>query len=124
MKRDIENRADIEILVNSFYEKVKEDKDIGFFFTDVVNINWDKHLPIMYNFWENILFNTGSYSGNPMEKHIKLNKKSKIKMEHFQRWTNLFNSTVDSLFEGINAEMVKQRALSIATVMQIKILAS
>jgi truncated hemoglobin YjbI len=31
-KPDITNRADIELLVNSFYAKVKEDKTIGFFF--------------------------------------------------------------------------------------------
>lgn len=123
MKSDINNRADIEILVNAFYDKVKTDTVIGYFFTDVAAVNWDKHLPVMYNFWENIVFNTGTYGGNPMEKHIKLNKLSKLKMEHFQRWTNLFNSTVDSLYEGTNAELIKQRALSISTVMQIKILA-
>lgn len=123
MKPDILSRADIEILVNEFYSKVKIDKDIGFFFTEVANVNWDKHLPVMYNFWENIVFNTGNYNGNPMQKHIKLNAKSKIKMEHFQRWTNLFNNTVDSLYAGANAELIKQRALSISTVMQIKIFA-
>ena len=33
----------------------------------------------------------------------------------------LFTTTVDELFAGSNAEQVKQRALSIATVMRIKI---
>ncbi len=43
-------------------------------------------------------------------------------MEHFQRWILLFNETVDELFKGEKAELIKQRALSISTVMQIKIL--
>lgn len=76
----------------------------------------------MYNLWENIVFQTGSYNGNPIDKHLELNKKSLITMEHFQIWILLFNETVDELFLGTNSELIKQRALSIATVMQIKIL--
>jgi len=41
---------------------------------------------------------------------------------HFTRWNELFAQTVDELFEGTNAILAKQRALSISTVMQIKIL--
>ena len=122
MKKDIEDRKDIELLINSFYDKVKQDAIIGSFFTEVVQVNWEKHLPVIYNFWENIVFQTGSYNGNPMDKHLELNKKSLITMEHFQRWILLFNETVDELFLGTNSELIKQRALSIATVMQIKIL--
>ncbi|HRA60694.1 MAG TPA: group III truncated hemoglobin [Bacteroidia bacterium] len=121
MKADIKDRRDIELLINTFYEKVKVDSFIGFFFTDVVKVNWDKHLPVMYDFWESVVFHTGIYDGNPMEKHIDLNKKSPMKMEHFQRWMQLFNETVDELFAGAKADVIKQRAISIATVMQIKI---
>ena len=121
MKKDIVLRKDIEILVNEFYNKVREDKAIGFIFTDVAGVNWEKHLPRMYSFWENIVLNTGNYDGNPMIKHQDLNEKSPMNMEHFQRWTELFNQTVDELFEGEKAIFIKQRALSIATVMQIKI---
>jgi hemoglobin len=44
-----------------------------------------------------------------------------MKMEHFQRWTELFTATVDEMYKGEKAELIKQRAMSIATVMQIKI---
>lgn len=122
MKHDIQNKKDIENLVNTFYEKVKKDSTISHFFTDVVKVNWESHLPIMYKFWENVVFYTGSYDGNPMEKHKEINLKSHISTEHFKQWTMLFNETVDELFEGEKADLIKQRALSIATVMQIKIL--
>ena len=55
MKTDIRNRKDIEKLVNSFYDKIKSDVVIGYMFNDVAKVNWEKHLAIMYNFWENIL---------------------------------------------------------------------
>lgn len=47
---DIENRQDIAKLVNSFYETVKTDPVIGHFFTEVVHVHWDEHLPKMYDF--------------------------------------------------------------------------
>ncbi len=103
MKRDIENRADIEILVNHFYEKIKTDPIIGYIFTDIAHVNWEKHLPLMYDFWENAIFYTG-------------------KTKHFEQWNKLFISSVNELFEGDNANLIKQRAISISTVMQIKIL--
>lgn len=121
MKTDILNASHIKLLVDTFYEKVRKDTIISHFFTEAVVVHWEEHLPTMYNFWENILFSTGNYSGNPMMKHIALNQISPMKTEHFQRWLELFFKTTDELFEGINAEMIKQRAYSIATVMQTKI---
>jgi len=121
MKKDIENIEDIKLLVNSFYDKVKADKAIGFIFNDVAKVNWEKHLPVMYNFWENVLFFTGAYSGNPMIAHEKVHQQVNFTAAHFEEWLKLFLHTVDELFEGDKAELAKQRAISIAIVMQIKI---
>lgn len=121
MKKDIANRNDIILLVNSFYEKVKKDQVIGYIFNDVAKVNWEKHLPVMYDFWENVIFFTGAYTGNPMTAHKQLHQKTPLNAEHFQEWIKLFTQTVDELFEGDKAELTKQRAISIATVMQIKI---
>ena len=123
MKKDIETIKDIQLLVDSFYEKVRADKIIGYIFTDVVKVNWEKHLPVMYRFWENTLFYTGTYEGNPMELHKHLHRIMPLTAEHFKQWILLFNTTLDEFFSGTNAELAKQRALSIATVMQLKILA-
>ncbi len=120
--KDIENRKDIEILINSFYDKVKEDKIIGYFFSEVINVDWEKHLPTMYNFWESIIFGTPVYEGNPMRPHMSLHEKSPMESRHFEQWLKLFTSTVDEHFSGEKAEFTKQRAMSIATVMQIKII--
>ncbi len=122
MKKDIENREDVKLLINRFYDKVKADPLIGFIFNDVMKVNWELHLPRMYDFWENTLFYIGGYTGNPMEIHRRLNQIVPLSAEHFQQWTNLFTSTVDEIFSGEKAELAKQRALSISTVMQIKIL--
>jgi hemoglobin len=41
---------------------------------------------------------------------------------HFKQWEKLFTETVDELFDGDNAILAKQRALSISTLMQVKII--
>lgn len=122
MKYDIASRKDIEILVNEFYSKIKKDEQIGFIFFDIAMVNWEKHLPIMYDFFENMLFYTGSYTGNPMELHKHVNRLLPLTEIHFRQWNHLFSTTVDELFEGTTANLVKQRAKSIAAVMQNKIL--
>ena len=65
MKKDIETGSDIKWLIDHFYEKVKTDPVIGYIFTREMKVNWDKHLPVMYNFWENALFYTGSTQETP-----------------------------------------------------------
>ncbi len=82
---DIKNKQDIELLVNEFYKKVIADPFIGPFFTKVAHFSWDIQIPIMVSFWETILLGTTTYKGNPMIKHIELNKLSPLKQSHFER---------------------------------------
>ena len=124
MRTDIRHRKDIEKLVNSFYDKVKTDKVIGYLFTDVAKVNWELHLPKMYDFWENILFFSANYEGNPMVKHKELHQKSTMTKTHFDHWNQLFIQTVDELFQGKKAEEIKNRALNISAAMMYKTLSS
>lgn len=121
MKKDIKNSTDIQWMVDHFYDKIKEDRVVGFIFTEVMQVNWQKHLPIMYAFWENALFYTGGYNGNAIKKHISMSRFIPLQKKYFTRWLQLFNQTVDEYFEGEKASLAKQRAHSIATIMQIKI---
>jgi hemoglobin len=122
MKKDLETGKDIELLVNTFYQKVKMNPVIGYIFTEVVQVNWEHHLPVMYRFWENALFYTGGYMGNPLKIHKHLSKLFPLTADHFREWNKLFSATVDELFEGEKANLAKQRAISISTVMQLEIL--
>ncbi len=121
MKKDLSGRQDIERLVTVFYSKVKADPVIGFIFTEIAMVNWAVHLPVMYNFWEYILFSTGTYQGNPMGAHIQLHQKHPLTPAHFNQWKKLFEETVDELFEGEKAEEAKQRASHIAALMLHKV---
>jgi hemoglobin len=122
MKKRIEEFGDVQLLVRTFYNKILSDELLGDYFSFVASHHWDKHLEVLDRFWNNILFYAGGYEGNPLQVHQTLHHFKKLDRKDFERWLQLFNQTVDELFEGEKAALAKQRALSIATVMQIKIL--
>lgn len=119
MKKDIQDKNDIILLVNHFYKSVKSNNVLAAHFESV---DWVTHLPLMYNFWEHMLFYKGSYSGNPMQTHQNIHKHKPISSAQFEAWRKLFTETVNDLFEGEMANLAIQRALSMATVMEIKLM--
>jgi hemoglobin len=119
---DIETRKDIDNLLKRFYSKAFKDDVIGFYFTEITKLNLEKHLPVIGDFWETVLLDTNKYNGDPMTVHKHIHHLSPFNEAHFNRWVQLFNETVDELFAGDIAERAKQRAISIATVMKIKII--
>jgi hemoglobin len=122
MKKDISSKEDIKLLVDRFYEKVIADHQLGHIFTDVFKVHWEKHLPVMYDFWDNAIFFTGSYQGNPMQVHVHVNRIFPLQPADFDQWITLFSETVNELFEGPKAMLAKERSMSIAKVMQLKLL--
>jgi len=118
MPQDIKDKADIEIFVNQFYLKVKEDDLLSPVFASKIAENaWPVHLQRMYSFWNAILFSETGFDGNPMQKHMTL----PIEEKHFSQWLALFNDTIDELYTGPKAEEAKARAASIAQIMNFKI---
>ena len=122
MKNDIQCRNDIETIVVEFYKKALEDDVIGYLFTDVIEVNWPVHIPRIVDFWDSVIFSVGNFSGNPMEKHMSLHEKSPMNSDHFKRWLQLFDETSSQYFEGPNANLLKDRAKSIAAIMEFKVL--
>ena len=122
MKADIFNRNDIELLLENFYNTLLADERINYIFTDVAKLDIKAHIPVIADFWETVLLHKNVYHNNTMKIHMELSEKVTITKNHFEVWLAHFNRTVDELFEGKIAEMAKQRAQSVATVMQIKML--
>ena len=117
MKQDIENRSDIDLLMQRFYSKAMTDDVIGYIFTDIAKLDLDHHLPIIGDFWETLLFRTGDYAKhgrNPLQVHGELNEKTPLTPVHFGRWLQLFEASVDESFSGMRADFIKMRAQAIA----------
>lgn len=121
MKKDIESREDLVRMLTLFYQNAFSDELIGRFFTEVVPLDLATHIPVIADFWESVVFGARGYRKNVMEIHGHIHQLSAIKKEHLDRWVKLFTETVDELFEGEKALLIKQRARSIATLMDIKL---
>ncbi|HTF80302.1 MAG TPA: group III truncated hemoglobin [Cytophagales bacterium] len=120
--KDIENKADLEKLIDHFYSKLINVEGVGAFFGSLIPIDWAHHKPIMVGFWEFILFSTpNAYMGNVMNPHLLINEKHQITAEHFDQWLQTFNAAVDELFSGPKAEDIKNAAFNIGATMKYKI---
>ncbi len=119
--QDIQSRKDLEYLIDEFYKTILKDKVIGHFFTEVVVLDWEKHIPVMYSFWETLLLDNMTYKGNPILKHIELNQKQKLQQIHFDQWLKLWSDTVNKNFSGPKASLAISKANQIGSFMKYKI---
>ncbi|HTK20637.1 MAG TPA: group III truncated hemoglobin, partial [Mucilaginibacter sp.] len=103
--RDITGLEDIQLFVDEFYGKVRGDNLIGPIFETVI-ADWRPHLDKMYAFWNAVLFGEPGFKGNPFARHAPL----PVAPDHFGRWLELFNETIDTHFTGPMAEETKKKA--------------
>ena len=116
MKKQIENRADVNFLVHQFYAKIRADEEIGSYFNTMIK-DWDAHLEKLTDFWETNLFGVKKYKGNPLEVHNEVDShfEGKITSNEFGIWLNYWFQTLEVHFEGENAETLKRRARKMGT---------
>jgi hemoglobin len=112
---DIQTEADIELLVQTFYRDMEADPVIGRFFA---GLDWQMHLPKIVRFWSSVVFQTGEYRGRPFDPHARM---LGLDRAHFAHWVARLHQTVDALFAGPRAELIKARGEQIAGVFQVKL---
>lgn len=111
---DLQNRNDVFALVSGFYHRAFADDLLGPIFLDVAQMDLAKHMPIMCDFWETVLFRAGLYRRNALQTHLNLHAKFPLGIEHFDRWLFLWNANVDEHWAGPKAELAKVQADRIA----------
>lgn len=123
MKTEITNRQHIFQLITAFYAKVRSDDLLGPIFNGMIS-DWNKHHDHLTTFWCNQLFiERGTYRGDPIVVHQKVDDfaQHKINEQHFGRWLNLWVRTIDELFTGDYAFILKNRARKMSTHIHLSI---
>jgi hemoglobin len=115
-RRDISNLDDVRLLVNTFYGKVREDKILAPVFNDRIGKAWPQHIEKMCRFWQTVLLEEHTYFGAPFSRHVNL----PVEHSHFEKWVELFHSSVDALFAGEKAEEAKWRGSKMAEMFEMK----
>lgn len=117
MKREIETMEDIRLLVDTFYDKVRQNPLLGPIFDDVIGNQWPVHLEKMYRFWQTVLFGEHTYYGAPFPPHAEL----PVDHRHFDTWLELWHDTIDRFFTGEVATEAKWRGDKMAAMFLSKI---
>lgn len=114
---DIVDRLDVERFVRDFYRQAAMDEVLGPVF-EAVHVRWDAHIATLIDFWSWQLFGERGYEGNPLRAHAPAHARTPFADVHYERWLELFMSTIDSSFAGPTAELAKARARKMAAAMQ------
>lgn len=116
--KPIESRKDIQLLVETFYSKIRKDELLGpIFNTHISEDEWPSHLIKLTDFWETNLFGVRKFKGSPTKKHLKVdeNLDYKIDQMYFGKWLNLWVETINNLFVGVCADNAIYTARKMAT---------
>lgn len=103
------SRADVERLVDAFYDRVRIDPVLGPIFNPAVH-DWDAHKATLVQFWTSIMLGTREYRGNPMAAH----QPHPIVDAHFGHWLALWRDTAHCVLEPELADAFHERARRIA----------
>lgn len=114
--RPVTDEAEIELLVRSFYTRIRADVVLGPIFDGVIGDNWEPHLLKMIDFWSSVMLTTGRYKGQPMRAHLKLKQ---VTPKHFDRWLMLFRETAEEVCAPEAAERFVEKAGRIAESLQL-----
>lgn len=115
--QDIKDIKDVQLLVDTFYGKIREDELLKDIFNSRIQDRWPVHLEKMYRFWQTVLLEEHTYHGSPFVPHADL----PVELAHFTQWLKIFNQTVDDLFEGERAEKAKWQGERMAIMFNSKI---
>lgn len=115
--RDIESREDIVAVIDLFYERTFRDPVLGPIFVDIAKLDLEHHIPIVADFWENILFAARKYPGGMMRVHFDVHHMTSLQPHHFQRWLDYWEASVADQFEGPRATLAKEHAYRVARMM-------
>ena len=121
MHVDITQWDDIKTLIEAFYDKILRDPVLAPVFVDVAGDNLEHHIDMICDFWDTALFQSGRYKGAMLQAHIRLNNKMRLTDEHFDLWLQYFQESVNELYYGDNAELIKSKARTLSTIMRVKL---
>jgi hemoglobin len=114
---DIARRADVHDLVVAFYRDVVFDELLEPVFGEVAEVDWAPHIPKLIDYWCRVLFGDVGYRGALLAAHRDVHEIEPLRIEHFDRWYELWVTSIESRWEGPVADKAKAHAAQIGAVL-------
>lgn len=114
---DISSRADVHDLVVGFYREIVFDDLLAPVFGEVAEVDWAVHIPRLIDYWSITLLGEAGYRGAVLAVHRHVHDLDPLRVEHLDRWYELWTRSIDATWHGPVAEHAKRHALRIGASM-------
>ncbi|MFD0986124.1 group III truncated hemoglobin [Methyloligella solikamskensis] len=101
-------------LVDSFYEKVRQDPQLGSVIGSQIGNDWTGHIERMRSFWSSQILPDEESPRDPEGVHLRLTIDEKL----LSRWMDLFNVTCDELSDQHLATVFREKVSTIGRRLQ------
>lgn len=119
---DLDSRTQVHDLVVGFYREVVLDDLLHPVFDDVAEVDWAEHIPKLIDFWCRVLLNEPGYDGAVLTAHRHIHDIQAFRVEHFDRWFELWVECIDAGWTGPHAELAKSHAARIGRTLARRLL--
>lgn len=119
---DIDTRGRIHDLVVDFYREVVFDDLLAPVFDEAAEVDWTTHIPKLIDYWCRVLLAEPGYDGYLLAAHQQVHALEPLRIEHFDRWYQLFAQSVDRHGTGPVAERAKSHAARIGGTLAARLL--
>ena len=110
---DLTTRGAIDDLVTTFYREIVFDDLLEPVFSEVAEVEWDRHIPVLVDYWASLLLGTREHRSRVMGVHRHLHGLAPVERDHCDRWYSLWVGCVDERWAGPNAERAKHHAAAL-----------
>lgn len=110
---DLATPAQVHDLVIAFYREIAFDDILEPVFSEVTEVDWTLHIPVLIDYWCWILFGSGPYRGAVTRAHRHLHDLQAIEQRHCDRWFELWVGCIASRWAGPCADRAERHAAAL-----------
>ena len=108
---DLDDPVEVAELVTRFYRQIAQDERFHHYFGVLARVDWDAHTRDLTKFWVGALLSERDRDpASVFEAHRWLHEASAFDADLFDRWLEIFDTTLDEGWCGPGAERARRRA--------------
>jgi hemoglobin len=113
--RDLDDRIEIAEFVTRFYREIAQDERFHRYFHTLAGVDWHAHTLELTDFWAGLLLGEPHQSADDViESHRWLHDAESFDEALFDRWLEIFDTTLDGGWVGSMTETARRRGHGIA----------
>jgi hemoglobin len=115
---DLDSRVEIAGFVTNFYREIAQDERFHRYFGTLAQVDWHAHTLELTDFWSGVLLGEPHEPADQViEAHRWLHDVDPFDVALFDRWLEIFDTTLDEGWSGPMADAARRRGHGIAWAM-------